>query len=109
MNGIKSDHYVNSPMVMGVVNKIVELLGPQRIYLYNQRINSRNLISSFKLCIVTEVGDKFAAERDIYMEIDCDVPFDILIYTPAEWEDLIDSETSFARKILDSGLVLYNG
>lgn len=109
MNNTKSDNFLKPLTVVSVVKSIAALCKPRRIYLYNQRINSRQVTTSFKLCIVADVEDKFAAERDIYREIDCDIPFDILIYTPEEWEELTANDNSFAHKISKSGTVVYDG
>lgn len=98
-----------SPTIKSVVEKITELLIPDVIYLYNQKVNANNAVTSFKLCVVADVPDKFAAERDIYMEIDSDVPFDILIYTGEEWNGLVVNHTSFAHKIKETGTVVYHG
>jgi hypothetical protein len=92
-----------------VAEEIVELLAPRKIYLYNQRISDKLATSSFKLCIIAEVEEKSAAEHRIYLEIDCDIPFDILLYTPAEWETLTAIPTSFASKICATGTVIYHG
>jgi hypothetical protein len=108
MSDLKTNQ-IQSPMIDGVVEQIARLTAPERIYLYNQRINSRHEVTSFKLCMVVDVPDKFAAERDIYMDIDCDVPFDILIYTREEWEGLTANHTSFAYKVKETGTVVYNG
>lgn len=109
MNREKTDKFILSEPVSKVVRSIIRLLSPIQIYLYNQRINSKNDTSSFKLCVVANVPDRFAAERDVYMDVDCEVPFDLLIYTPAEWEETTAQPNSFARKILETGMVVYNG
>jgi hypothetical protein len=109
MNTGKSDNFIGSPAVTGVAEDIVGLVAPQRIFLYNQRINDRLVTTSFKLCVIAEVEEKTAAERKLYREIDCDVPFDILLYTPAEWETLTAIPTSFASKIRATGTVIYHG
>jgi hypothetical protein len=105
----KSGNFIASPAIAGVVEEIVGLLTPRQIYLYNQRINDKLATTSFKLCIIAEAEDKSAAERRIYLEIDCDIPFDILLYTPDEWETLTAIPTSFASKIRATGTVIYHG
>ena len=99
----KADETELSPVIKTIVDSIANFLNPDAIYLYNQRINSNSHVTSFKLCIVADVKDKLAAESDIYMKFDCDVPYDILIYTVDEWEDLTEHDTSFAYKIMQTG------
>jgi hypothetical protein len=100
---------MRSPAVTGVAEEIAGLLAPRTIYLYNQRISDKLATTSFKLCIIAEVEDKSAAERDVYLKIDCEIPFDILLYTPEEWETLTAIPTTFASKINASGTVIYRG
>lgn len=93
--------------VRHVVEEIAGRYRPQRIYLYNQRYSAAGATTAFKLCVVAEFPDIAAAEREIYLEIDCEVPFDVLLYTPAEWEELCAKPSSFARKIQATGKVVY--
>jgi hypothetical protein len=109
LTGTEADNFVRSQALTDVVSKIADLCAPDQIYLYNQRINSKNEVSSFKLCVVADVADKFAAEHDIYLEIDSDIPFDVLIYTTQEWEELTRISTTFAYKISQTGVVVFNG
>lgn len=99
--------YPKAAEVACVVDKIVELVRPIRIYLYNQRFSAAGSTTGFKLCVVADFADKAEAERNIYLEIDSEVPFDVILYTPAEWRDLCDHIDSFARKIFLTGTVVY--
>lgn len=109
MNAEKTDNFIASQEVAEVVEQIIRLISPMRIYLYNQRIDAKYITTSFKLCIIAAVEDKYVAERDIYMEIDCDIPFDILLYSPEEWEELTSHTASFAHRIKRTGTVVYDG
>ena len=109
MSEPKKDNFLHCPELLHVVQRIVAFVQPDVVYLYNQRINAKDEITSFKLCLVADVADKSAAERTIYLQIDCDIPFDILLYTRAEWQDLTQNATSFAYKIQQSGTVVYDG
>jgi hypothetical protein len=90
-----------------VVDWVVEELHPQCIYLYNKRENHKGQVTAFKLCVIAEIDDKPAAERAIYLGIDSEVPFDILLYTPPEWEELTRRDASFAGKIIEMGMIVY--
>lgn len=102
-------NYVQSELVDEVVGKIAELMAPRKIYLYNQRIGADGDTTSFKLCVIAPVEHKVRAERDIYLAIDCEVPFDLLLYTPEEWAQLTTYEGSFACHIQKKGMVVYHG
>ena len=99
--------FKHSSAVEDVSEKILEMFAPNAIYLYNQRVGSRGHTSGFKLCVILSTQEKDIVERDIYLNIDCEVPFDVLIYTPEEWDALQLNEGSFARKIKETGLILY--
>jgi hypothetical protein len=96
------------PEVRRVTDLIIAQLCPQKVYLYNQRVNIGGVTYAFKLCIVLETADKHAAETELYMQIDCDVPFDLLMYTPREWEALLAQPGSFAGRIRRTGVLLYD-
>ena len=89
------------------IDWVVESLAPYRVFIYNRRENHRGQVTGFKLCIIADTPDKAAAERDIYLGFDSDVPFDVLIYTPEEWEQITRQEASFAKKIIETGLIVY--
>jgi len=95
------------PEIHAVACRLVEMLNPEAIYLYNQRAGEHGKSLGFKLCVVAAIDDKARAERAVYTEIDCEVPFDILLYTPPEWAALSASEGSFASKIFRTGTILY--
>ncbi len=90
-----------------VVEEIVGLLQPVRVYLYNHRLTLEGKSASFKLCIIAAMADKQRAERSIYLDVDSPIPFDILLYTPQEWEALLEQRGSFAGKIAMTGMVVY--
>lgn len=63
--------------------------------------------SDIDICIVAETQNKRRLASKIQIEIECDYPIDIIVYTPSEWDECIKDETSFARKILTEGRILY--
>lgn len=93
--------------IMSVVEKIANLLEPETIFMFSNKRGKAGKTAGFKLCVVAEHSDRAAAERRLYLAIDCEVPFDIVIYSPAEFEALRNSEGSFAQRIAESGVVLY--
>lgn len=93
--------------VEAVVAEIAELLHPKVIYLYNQRISLRGEFVSFKLCVVARFDDKHQAELAVYRHVDSEIPFDVLLYTPEEWEELSRDTAAFASHIIETGTVVY--
>lgn len=99
--------YPKAAEVASVVDEIVRLLRPDRVYLYNQKFSVTGDTTSFKVCVIADLADKDAAEREIYLGIDSDVPFDVILYTPKEWSQLCRNPDSFARKIYLTGTVVH--
>ena len=99
---------VNCPkQLQGLRDEIVRLLRPERIILFNRKQNTEGGLTAIKLCVVIPEGDAKQAEQQVYMELDAEIPFDILVYTQAEWERLLSIPLSFAGRIRQTGSVLY--
>lgn len=93
--------------IQTVCDVLVERYQPQKIILYTQKSDLSGNVSSFKLCMIATVKDRRAVLREIYLTVESDIPFDILLYTPEEWEQWRQTEGTFAQKIDRSGRVLY--
>nr|WP_317413128.1 hypothetical protein [uncultured Solibaculum sp.] len=48
-------------------------------------------------------------EQKIYLTLDFDLPYDVLVYTPAEWAQYLVDPDSFASHVNQRGTVLYHG
>ncbi|WRS26838.1 hypothetical protein U6B65_10925 [Oscillospiraceae bacterium MB08-C2-2] len=99
--------YRQSDCIDYVCGEIIRMQHPQKIILYNQRLDSHENTYSFKLCVVVDTPDADKTLEEIYTQVDCEIPYDILLYTSEEWEMLTQQPTSFATQIQDSGKVLY--
>lgn len=91
----------------GLRDEIVRLLTPERIILFNRKQNEQGGLTAVKLCVIIPSGDAREAERRLYMALDAEMPFDILVYTREEWERLLATPLSFAGRIRQTGSVLY--
>ena len=99
---------VNCPEPLrGLRDEIVRLLQPARIILFNCKQNTEGGLTAVKLCVIIPEGNAKRAEQQLYMELDAEMPFDILVYTQAEWERLLSVPLSFAGRIRQTGSVLY--
>lgn len=94
-------------VVSRVAVQIADLLGAKAVYLYNHRLSAQGRFTTFKLAVVVDLKDKTEAERRIYREVDSDLPFDTILYTPGEWEALKNRKTAFAKHICDTGHIVY--
>ncbi len=97
-----------SPHVKQLSDEIRQLCNPEKIYLFHAKFNLHSQITSFKLCIVADTADKSELERKIYLELDCEIPYDLVIYTAAEWEACMPNSHSFAAEIRDKGVLIYD-
>ncbi|MBO5870863.1 MAG: nucleotidyltransferase domain-containing protein [Clostridia bacterium] len=94
-------------MYSGIIKTAVEH-GALKIILFGSRAKGTDTEhSDIDICIIAKTTNKRRLAATISAEIDCDIPVDVLVYTPDEWEDCISDETSFATKILKEGTVLY--
>ncbi|MBQ4051789.1 MAG: hypothetical protein IJD13_09165 [Oscillospiraceae bacterium] len=90
-----------------LAEQIVTLCLPEEIWLYSRKVDLNGETTSFKLCVVTASEDKASVESDIYLHLDCPVPYDVIVYTAKEWTEAGQNPHSFARSILTKGHKLY--
>lgn len=93
--------------IVHVSERIIEMLHPQRIYLFGNKRGERGKTTGFKLCVIVEHEDRAATERDVYVNVECNVPFDVLLYSPQEWAELCAKKGSFAQKVAETGVLVY--
>lgn len=86
---------------------IVRICDPMQLILFNEKHKPCGVLSSVKLCAVIENGDAQQIERRLYIEVESELPFDILVYTKEQWNKLVKNRLSFASSISKSGRVLY--
>lgn len=78
-----------------------------KIILFSQKYGLSGGVDSFKLCIIIKNGDKTQVEKNIYLGVETDIPFDVVIYTKKEFEMLSGEKGTFAHKVNTTGKVLY--
>lgn len=94
--------------IVKLCEQIAELINPVRIIIFNRKYTLSDELSSFKLCVIINGIECSKAEQQIYLNLDCDVPFDVLVYNYEHWKSLLDDKYSFAyRGIMNGGVVLY--
>lgn len=88
-------------------DKIVRECAPSKIILFSEKHNPGGELSSVKLCVIIGDGDAIKVEKRLYVEIESEVPFDVLVYTKEQWGKLLENDMSFAASIKKTGRVLY--
>ena len=99
-------------MVLSMFNDITDQIyksySPTYIYLFgSQAKGTATDKSDIDLCIVVDTNNKRNLITDMYCSIDSDKPFDLVLYTPDEWQQCVSDTTSFAYKIANEGVKLY--
>lgn len=81
----------------------------RKIYLISIKVNTSEELTSFKLGLIVDNSIKSTSElaASLYFNIDCELPFDFVIYRQEEFDELKDEVGTFAFKINNSGTVLY--
>ena len=88
--------------------QIAALVRPVRIIIYSVKKTPAGDLVSFKLCVIVREPECDKIEQKIYLTLECEVPFDVLVYSLDQWNDSIEDPDSFAfRGILNGGVVLY--
>lgn len=91
-----------------IIAQIKNKYSPDKILLFGSNAKgTAKKNSDIDLCIVINTKDKRRLLTDLYYNITSEKPVDFLLYTPAEWDYCINDKTSFAYKILHSGVVLH--
>ena len=87
---------------------IAELVRPVRIIIFNEKHTPAGELVSFKLCVITNETECSKIEQKIYLTMECEVPFDVRVYSYDQWKAAIKDPGTFAyRGILNGGVVLY--
>ena len=60
-----------------------------------------------KLCVVVPEEDSRQAERTLYLNVDSELPFDLVCYSRTQWQKLSGDPDSFAYRVRSTGRMLY--
>lgn len=93
--------------IRAVCQSITEQFSPESIYLFSNKRGGIGKSAGFKLCVILDCNDMEVVERKIYLDIDCDVPFDVVLYSPETWRELLTRKGSLAERIQKTGVLVY--
>lgn len=86
---------------------IVRACAPAKVILFSEKFKPSGVLSSVKLCVIIDDGDAIKVEHRLYVEVESELPFDVLVYTKEQWNRLLENNLSFAASIENTGRVLY--
>lgn len=94
--------------VNSIKEQIVSYYAPSKIVLFgSQARGTATKKSDIDLCIVKNTDNKRDLLTDMYLNVESDRPFDLLIYTESEWNECVNDTSSFAYLINKRGAVIY--
>lgn len=93
--------------IKSVCSEITTEFKPEKIILFNVKKSVSGDVRSFKICVIVETENRLDTERHIYLDVDSDIPFDVLVYTPKEWDALLNEKSSFACRVIKEGTYIY--
>lgn len=81
----------------------------KKIFLISYKVNNDAELTSFKLALILDDIAENLPELEcrLYLEVDCELPFDLVIYKESEFERLKSEIGTFAWKIENSGAEIY--
>ena len=93
-----------------ICDEIKRLFDVEKIIVFSiKRCEKTDCVTDVDVCVITNVlpADRNAWLKKAYLEIDSEIPFDLFLYTPDDWESLTRSDSSFASRIARKGCVVY--
>lgn len=91
-----------------IKDQLVQKFQPSKIILFGSVAKGIfKETSDIDLCIIRDTSNKKELLTDMYVEIESDVPFDIVLYTNKEWEECILDQSAFAYQIKNTGVTIY--
>ena len=91
-----------------IIQGILACCQPKYIILYSEKTSLfDHILRGANFCIVVPTLEKKKLTHKLYLTISADIPFNLLLYTPEEWAQMIADPASYASHIAKKGKVLY--
>lgn len=87
-----------------LLDEIGRISQPERLIVYGlKREGAGERVRDVNVCVVCDCEDKRMLERKLYLGIESEISFDVIIYTPDEWAALLRDPQSYASRIAEKG------
>ncbi|MDL2273032.1 hypothetical protein LJC34_00540 [Oscillospiraceae bacterium OttesenSCG-928-G22] len=94
--------------IRSIIEALIRIAEPDLVILHGSKANvAEGNVHGVSLCVICPCDNKRELLRRLYLSVESDISFDLLLYTPAEWHELTADTQSRASKILRNGTVLY--
>lgn len=97
--------------ILYVTEQLKDIFPAEKIYVFGVKYDDEDMtgVAEFDVCIVADVDecDKLPLLKKAYLQIDCDIPFDIFLYSVEDFEELSYDSASFVSRILRKGRLYY--
>jgi len=95
-----------------VIRKIRERISeyrPDKVYLFGSYARGEaDELSDIDLVVIKETGEAFFDRiRHILKILDLNRAVDVLVYTPVEFQEMLQRQNAFAEMILEEGILIY--
>jgi predicted nucleotidyltransferase len=101
---------MDDPIVGEIASRLTSRFGARRVLLYGSRARgTARPDSDYDLVVVAEIpGHRHERAVAVRRALrDLDVALDVVVYTPAEWDEHRSSPYSFAHHVDKSAIVLH--
>ena len=99
----------DNQLINRIADEVKRICEPQSIILVSNKVNTEGELVSFKLVVIVPDSDETIADLEcrLYMQIDSDIPYDLVLYKQSEWDQFKNDIGSFAWKIHNTGAYIY--
>jgi len=95
--------------IKGMIDRLIDRYDPELVVLFGSVAKGRfNEDSDVDLLVVKGTEQRPIWRRVEAMQaIEPEMPVDVLVYTPEEFEELVSDGTSLVAQIMEEGIVIY--
>ncbi|MCQ2464432.1 MAG: hypothetical protein MJ095_02480 [Oscillospiraceae bacterium] len=101
---------MDNELITRTVDEIVSICSPLNIILISSKVSTDGSLAGFKLVVIVNDNPEESIsdlECRLYMQIDSEIPFDLVLYSRSEWEKFKNDTGTFAWKTHNTGVYIY--